>query len=226
MFDYDATTVTKPPSRTTTVATRYRREDDPLTMTWPIREMVGPKPALPRRAAVLLGFTEEPDMNGFGWELYVGPEHIATTDARGRQEFPWHEIHRVTIVPVQYGRSRFHAIQIRLTDAARRPRTIRPAGFARPTTFAFAVDRVEAHPCCVIGSTTYERWAALTDAITGYAGERWRIPGTTSTPSGKRLRASKRRTNASPGRAGRGWMHGDPVVEVARHPDRGREIPE
>ncbi|WP_406289420.1 serine/threonine-protein kinase [Embleya sp. NBC_00896] len=176
VFDYAATTVTKPPSRTTTVATRSGREDDPLAMSWPVREMFGPAQVLPRRAAVLLGLVEEPDLNRFGWDLYVGPEHIAATDADGHQEFPWHEIRRVTIVPIRYGRTRFHAIHLRLADAARRPRKIRLAGFRRPPTLTFAVGGDERHPFCAIGPTTYERWVALTDAIAGYAGQRWVPP--------------------------------------------------
>ncbi|MBL1098566.1 serine/threonine-protein kinase [Streptomyces coffeae] len=108
------------------------------------------------------------------WALHVGPHGIVTHSVAGRHEFPWDRIKRVAIEEIPGALPyQFTGVHIDFASGARRPTTMRPAGwiYAEPNTISARANGRT--PICVLGPMTERQRTDLMEALSEYGGERW-----------------------------------------------------
>lgn len=106
-----------------------------------------------------------------GWSLYVGPDGITTAGSFGKRQYPWKQVTRIAIEPIQNSGKRYsyEGLHVQIARDAKQSRRDRPAGWPRfhPGTIT---DRAWMVPICVLGPMSDEQRAKLEEAIAQYGG--------------------------------------------------------
>ncbi|MFF3690966.1 serine/threonine-protein kinase [Streptomyces sp. NPDC002187] len=116
-----------------------------------------------------------------GWSLHVGPDHIVTTSAGGRQEYAWDQIQRVTIYEIGvHAPCVYTGLHVAQRGPARPPQLeLCPAGWPYHWQLEMMDDAEDSDtpvPICVLGPLTEQQRTELVEALARYGGQRWDQP--------------------------------------------------